>query len=775
VEAHRPASTLEYVGCGVLQVLAFLVYSSVVAVVGIWGLDWISEGSGVLDDYLRAVAFGSGTFVGACIVPILAKWVLVGRWRPQTIRIWSLAYFRFWLVKTLIRTNPLVVFFVGSPIFVLYLRALGAKIGRDVVIFAKIVPVCTDLLSIGNGTVIRKDVAIAGYRADGGVIRTGRVTLGRDVLVSEAAVLDIDTTMGDGSQLAHRSSLYPGQTVPAGERWHGSPAERTDTDFRTVDPAPCGTLRRVLYSIVQVLHLLFVNLPLAIGGLVLLLLAFPEIGAVLDPGPLALTSGAFYLTALEISAVVFFGTTLVGLLFVATVPRLLALFIKPDQVYPLYGFHFSVQRTIVRTTNSKFFTGLFGDSSYIVPYLRYLGYNLNKVVQTGSNFGTNVKHETPYLVSVGSGTMIADGLTIINTDFSNTSFRSSLVSIGPRNFLGNGIAYPAQGRTGDNCLLATKVMVPVDGPVREGVGLLGSPAFEIPRSVQRDGTFDHLKTEGELGRHLAAKNRYNLRTMGLVLLVRWLHLFAVTVLALMVGDLHHSLGAAAVVVGSLVLLVFNLVYGFLVERTVMGWQWLKPQFCSIYDPYFWWHERHWKTIMSPVIFNGTPMKGGLWRLLGVRIGKRVFDDGCDIPERSLVTIGDGATLNAGTWLQCHSQEDGAFKSDHITVGAGATVGVGAWVHYGATIGDGAYLATDSFLMKGEEVPAHAHWGGNPAQELRGAPALRPALADSAHPAVAALDSRPSGRHRAPKELDVAHRLPAAALRAPATAAAPRHR
>ena len=56
-------------------------------------------------------------------------------------------------------------------------------------------------------------------------------------------------------------------------------------------------------------------------------------------------------------------------------------------------------------------------------------------------------------------------------------------TIGTRNFVGNNIAFPAGARTGENCLLATKVMVPIDGPVRENVGLLGSPAFEIPRSV----------------------------------------------------------------------------------------------------------------------------------------------------------------------------------------------------------------------------------------------------------------------------------------------------
>jgi hypothetical protein len=77
--------------------------------------------------------------------------------------------------------------------------------------------------------------------------------------------------------------------------------------------------------------------------------------------------------------------------------------------------------------------------------------------------------------------VIADGLSFINADYSSTHFRLSRVNIGARNFLGNRIAYPAQGRTGANFLLATKVMVPLDGKVREGVGLLGSPSFEIPR------------------------------------------------------------------------------------------------------------------------------------------------------------------------------------------------------------------------------------------------------------------------------------------------------
>jgi hypothetical protein len=78
---------------------------------------------------------------------VLAKWLLIGRWKPRRIRAWGLAYFRFWLVKTLIVANPLARLFVGTPLYVLYLRALGARVGRRVVIFTQHVPVCADLLT----------------------------------------------------------------------------------------------------------------------------------------------------------------------------------------------------------------------------------------------------------------------------------------------------------------------------------------------------------------------------------------------------------------------------------------------------------------------------------------------------------------------------------------------------------------------------------------------------------------------------------------------------
>src|SRR5205809_603250 len=85
-----------------------------------------------------------------------------------------------------------------------------------------------------------------------------RPPLGRGVYVGDTAVLDIGTSMGDGAQLGHSSALHSGQAVPAGERWHGSPAQRTETNFVRVPPAECGSRRRAVSAALTLLGILFV-------------------------------------------------------------------------------------------------------------------------------------------------------------------------------------------------------------------------------------------------------------------------------------------------------------------------------------------------------------------------------------------------------------------------------------------------------------------------------------------------------------------------------------
>jgi non-ribosomal peptide synthetase-like protein len=729
--APAPVGRPRYVVTGALQLLAFLGYACVLSLALDAGATWTAAGSGALGLYGRLVVFGGGALLAMGTAPIAAKWILIGRWKPQRIRVWSLAYLRFWAVKTLVVANPLARLCQGSPLYGLYLRALGAKIGPGVAILTTHVPVCTDLLTIGPGSVIRKDTYLNGYRASSGVIETGAVTLGADVFIGENAVLDIDTAVGDGAHLGHASALHAGQVVPAGQCWHGSPAEPAGPgyDYRTVPAAHIGAGRRITASVIRLLLEFAVAGPVGAGVATLLLDPPAQLTGFLG-GQENMTSWAPYRDALIIAAVLVFGLLLPGLLIVTTVPRLLSRALKPGQVYPLYGFHHTVARIVARLSNVQPFIDLFGDSSAIVYYLRAIGYRLGSLQQTGSNFGTQVNHDVPALCSAGTGTVIADGLSFMNAEYSSSSFRVMPVAIGTRNFFGNAIAYPAGGRTGDNCLLATKVLVPIAGPVREGVGLLGSPSFEIPRTVQRDHQFDHLGRGPELKRHLAAKNRHNAGTMGLYLLVRYLYLAGVALAAIWTFGSGNLAGWAATAAALVLGLAFSSGYFVLVERASTGFRALRPRTCSIYQAPFWRHERYWKVNSNPYhhLFDGTPFKGLLWRLLGVRIGRRVFDDGCSIVERTLVSVGDDCTLGAGSIVQSHSLEDGTFKSDHIAIGAGCTVGTGAYLLYGTTMGEGSVLDTDSFLMKGERVLPGTRWGGNPATEITAAAApaaLRP--------------------------------------------------
>jgi non-ribosomal peptide synthetase-like protein len=269
-------------------------------------------------------------------------------------------------------------------------------------------------------------------------------------------------------------------------------------------------------------------------------------------------------------------------------------------------------------------------------------------------------------------------------------------------------------------LLGTKTMIPVDGPVRENVGLLGSPPFEIPRMVDRDRDMNLLFDEPTRQARLRRKNGYNFVTALLFLVSRWMAVFA----AFLVGQAavvnYDRFGILALFAGIVTLVAAYIAFFTLLERASLHFKRLEPKLASIYDPYFWWHERHWKLSDSPVnsLFAGTPFRGVLLRAMGMKVGAKVFDCSQSITERTLTEVGDYANLNEGCVLQAHSLEEGVFKSDYIRLGKGCSIGPGAFVHYGVTMGDRVVLDADSFLMKGETLDSDTAWRGNPAKLSR---------------------------------------------------------
>ena len=205
------------------------------------------------------------------------------------------------------------------------------------------------------------------------------------------------------------------------------------------------------------------------------------------------------------------------------------------------------------------------------------------------------------------------------------------------------------------------------------------------------------------------------------LLSIWLWLFALLLSEFVTVSYFHLHGALATFAYGVFASLFTILWFGLVERASLGFKRLTPQLVSMYDEHFWHHERHWKFCGSPLpfLFKGTPFKNTISRLLGVKVGRKVFDDGAQYLEKTLIEIGDYANLNDASTLQGHSLEEGVFKSDYIKIGSGCSIGCNAFVHYGVTMGDRAALDPDSFLMKGETVEAHAHWRGNPAKAIGG--------------------------------------------------------
>ena len=707
-EAHV-ADDRTYWLCGTIQfafyATQFSVYVFLAWLSGAWLLDAATSSQLIQ----RALTVSGAWLIGTSTLAIAAKWILVGRWQPARIPLWSLGFVRFWIVRQLIETSPIILF-RGSPLYNVFLRLLGARIGRDVLMFPRRVPIITDLLSIGSGTVIRKETVVTGYKVENGYLCIGAVDIGNDVVIGDGAVVDIDTAMGDGAQLAHASCLPAGQSIPAGRSFHGSPAQETAESFRYAAPGRISSIRKALYSTGR-FATVWIGLALASTVVVQGLIRF------LFPGIMA-GGGSLTLLGLATTAAAILVLSYAALLAINwTVPKLLAPFLKPGRDYPVYGIRYSLAELMTWTGTALPLQLVFGDSSFITRYFGWIGLRQPDLQQTGSNFGNATMFESPRHCTIGSGAMVSDGLWVMNMELSNASFRMANAHIGAGSFLGNTLFFPAAARVGDNCLLGSKVMLPLQGDIRENVGLLGSPCFEIPRKATSKEPFDPIPKSDEALADLHSKDAYNLRTVGLFAVTQWLLLAGLLWLSQAVVDIYATHGPGAAFATMLAIPVLAFAYFVATEWASLGLRRLRPRDCTIHAPYYWHIERHWKFAETPLkyLFPGTPFRPMIMRCLGIRVGRKVYDDGTTITEKTLTEIGDGCCLNVEAKLQPHSLEDGLFKSDRIVLGPGTTIGPAAYIHYGVVTGENTVVEADAFLMKGNRTEPYSRWRGNPAK------------------------------------------------------------
>lgn len=115
----------------------------------------------------------------------------------------------------------------GSPVWTAYLRLAGARLGRRVYVNSLAVS-DYNLLEFGDDVVIGADVHIAGHTVERGVVKTGTVRLGRNVLIGIGSVIDIGIEAGDGCHVAALSFVPKHSKLEAGATYAGLPVRRVD-------------------------------------------------------------------------------------------------------------------------------------------------------------------------------------------------------------------------------------------------------------------------------------------------------------------------------------------------------------------------------------------------------------------------------------------------------------------------------------------------------------------------------------------------------------------
>jgi acetyltransferase-like isoleucine patch superfamily enzyme len=112
-----------------------------------------------------------------------------------------------------------------TPFLTLFHRFMGMRIGRRVQINTSIIG-DSNLIEIGDDTVIGGDVTLVAHAAEQGRLVTAPVTIGSRVTVGLMSVIFPGVTIGDGATIAANAVVTKGTRIGAGEMWGGVPARK---------------------------------------------------------------------------------------------------------------------------------------------------------------------------------------------------------------------------------------------------------------------------------------------------------------------------------------------------------------------------------------------------------------------------------------------------------------------------------------------------------------------------------------------------------------------
>ena len=116
-------------------------------------------------------------------------------------------------------------FFRGSPLWTFHLRLGGAHLGRRV--YVNSVELNDyNLLEFEDDVVIGADAHLSGHTVESGIVKTGRVYLGRNTTVGVSSIVDIGVATGPNCAIGALSFVPKQMVLEADATYAGIPAKR---------------------------------------------------------------------------------------------------------------------------------------------------------------------------------------------------------------------------------------------------------------------------------------------------------------------------------------------------------------------------------------------------------------------------------------------------------------------------------------------------------------------------------------------------------------------
>src|SRR6266446_6288143 len=638
------------------------------------------------------------------LVPVVAGRLLLGKVRPGSYPLWGTTYLRWWLYGKLMALSPGGLL-TGTPWLAPYLRLLGAKVGRDCH-FASGAVTLPMFVEIEDGVSLGYGVQVQPYSVEGGRLRIAPIHLGPDAFVGTNSVVLAGAQIGSGAIIAEQSLVAADQVIKSNEAWGGSPIKRLASAPKLLTsmaqvaehrPWPASVLLGFL-AVILLLMLLTTLMVVPSAVLVGLVTMYAGLG-----WGLASTIVAGPLFVLTVCTLVLLSKRLV-------LPR-----VEPG-IYPLRS-GFGVRKWLsdqilalsLGLTNTLYAT------LYLVPFLRLLGARIGR----GSEVST-VGHLDPDMLTLGEESFVADIAVVGPAIFHRGQVALAPVEVGCRSFVGNGALVPGGFHMGEKSLLGVHSL-PAGEQIEPQTSWLGSPAIFLPRREESQRFHDELTYRPRASllawRLFIEYFRITLPAtiaaltslVAVVLVVKMALVLAPLALLLVLPLLLTGIGIASTL---LVVLLKWVLIGKYRSRVEPLWSVFVRRSELVTGLY--------ETVMVPALLGwltGTPWIAPVLRLLGVKIGKRVWMGTTFITEFDLVDIGDDAAIGGATSLQTHLFEDRVMKMSTVKIGAGASVGPRSVVLYDAEVGAGASLDALSLVMKGESLPAASQWRGVPARAI----------------------------------------------------------